>query len=70
MPSPLSVTAESEPPPVRPSATVPPEPVRSLPAASLSRTVIALVLDPFATIEPGEEVIVLVAVEALPATIV
>ena len=55
--------------PVRPSATVPPEPVRSLPAASLSWTVIALVLEPLATIEVGEASIVLVAVEALPAPI-
>ena len=70
MPSPLSATAESEPVPVKPSATTPPEPTRSLPAASLSRTVIALVLDPSATIEAGEAVIVLVSVEALPGVIV
>ena len=49
---------------------MPPEPVRSLPAASLSRTVIVLVLEPSATIEVGEAEIVLVSVEALPATIV
>ena len=66
----MSVTAESEPVPVRPSATAPPEPARSLPAASFSRTVIVLVLEPFATIDVGEAVIVLVRVEALPATIV
>ena len=49
---------------------MPPEPARSLPAASFNRTVIALVLEPLATIEVGEAVIVLVRVEALPATIV
>ena len=49
---------------------MPPEPVRSLPAASLSRTVTTLVLEPLATIEVGDAVIVLVSVEALPATIV
>ena len=50
--------------------TAPPEPARSLPAASFSRTVIVLVLEPFATIDVGEAVIVLVRVEALPPTIV
>ena len=70
VPSPLSVTPEREPAPVRPSATVPPEPVRSLPAASLSRTVIVLVLEPLATIEVGDAAIVLVSVEALPGVIV
>ena len=49
---------------------MPPVPARSLPAASLSRTVIALVLEPLATSEVGEAVIVLVSVEALPAMIV
>ena len=70
MPSPLSVTADSEPVPVSASATTPAELERSLPAASFSRTVIALVLDPFATIDAGEAVIVLVRVEAAPAAIV
>ena len=46
---------------------MPPEPARSLPAASLRRTVIALVLDPLATIEVGDALMVLVSVEALLA---
>ena len=70
VPSPLSVTAESEPAPVRPSATVPPEPVRLFPAASSSWTVIELVLEPFATIELGVALIVLFVVDALPAPMV
>jgi hypothetical protein len=68
-PLPLSVTAESEPAPVRPRATIPPEPFRSLPAASLSCTVIVLVDVPFATIDVGEASIVLVRVEPTPAVI-
>ena len=67
MPSPLSVTTESEPVPVRARATVPPEPARSLPTASLRRTVIVLVVEPSATIDVGAAVIVLVSVDGLPA---
>ncbi len=70
VPSPLSVTDDSEPAPVRTSATMPPDPPRLFPAASFSWTVIELVLEPFATIEAGEASIVLVVVEALPAPIV
>ena len=69
MPSPLSVTAESEPVPVSARATVPPVPLRSLPAASLRRTVTVLVAEPSATIDVGEAAIVLVSVDALPAMI-
>ena len=49
------------------SATVPPEPVRLLPSASLSWTVIVEVELPSAVIEPGAALIVEVAVEAAPA---
>ena len=55
--------------PVRARATVPPVPLRSLPAASLRRTVIVLVAEPSATIDVGEAAIVLVSVDALPAVI-
>ena len=66
MPFALSVTDESEPAVVE-SATVPPEPVRLLPSASLSWTVIVEVELPSAVIEPGAALIVEVAVEAAPA---
>ncbi len=66
MPLLLSVTEESEPLVVE-SATVPPEPVRLLPSASLSWTVTVEVELPSAVIEPGAALIVEVAVEAAPA---
>ncbi len=66
MPFALSVTEEREPLVVE-SATVPPEPVRLLPSASLSWTVIVEVELPSAVIEPGAALIVEVAVEAAPA---
>ena len=60
------MTAESEPCVVE-SATVPPEPRRLLPKASLSWTVTAEVEVPFAVIEPGAATSVDSAVEAAAA---
>ena len=65
VPSLLSVTVESVPRVVA-SATVPPLAVRLLPSASLSWTVTVEVLAPFATIEAGLALIVVVAVDAPP----
>ena len=53
--------------PERLSATRPPPAARSFPAASLSWTVIVLVVVPSATIVPGAASIVLVASDAVPA---
>ena len=63
----LSVTALKVPADV-PSATVPPLAVKLLPYKSFSWTVIVDVLDPFAMIELGLEVIVDVVVDAPAAT--
>src|SRR5204863_267782 len=52
VPSALSDVAPTEPAFVD-TTTVPPLPARLWPSASFSRTVIVLVVDPFATIEPG-----------------
>jgi len=60
------VTAPSVPRVVA-SATVPPEPVRLLSAASFRRTVIAEVELPFAAIEPGLAEIVELDSDAVPA---
>ena len=69
VPSPLSVTPESEPVPARESATTPPEAPTSLPTASFSCTVTVDVVTPSATIESGSAEIVEVDVEAVPGEI-
>ena len=61
------MTAESDPSDVL-SATVPPLLVRLLPFASLSCTVIVVVLVPLAVMEEAAAVIVEVTVEAGPGT--
>ena len=67
VPSPLFVTAESDPSVVL-SATVPPLAVRLLPFASLSCTVIVVELEPLAVRVDAAAVMVEVTVEAGPGT--